>query len=228
MAALLPRILHRALRSAFAAAVYASLAFLGAGRLAWPRGWIYAGISLGMTAAGSVIVECANPGLLAARAKGIRKDTKPFDKLFYALFLPLVLIFPLLAGADAVRFARAPLPEGTVYAGLALYVLGSVLTTWTMVVNRHAESTVRIHGEQTVVTSGPYAIVRHPMYAGIIVSLPGGTLILGSGWALVPVILMVLLFVWRTAREDRALHEELAGYTDYAKTTRFRLIPGIW
>jgi protein-S-isoprenylcysteine O-methyltransferase Ste14 len=31
-----------------------------------------------------------------------------------------------------------------------------------------------------------------------------------------------------TAIEDLMLHDELAGYADYAAKVRYRLIPGIW
>jgi protein-S-isoprenylcysteine O-methyltransferase Ste14 len=37
-----------------------------------------------------------------------------------------------------------------------------------------------------------------------------------------------LLYVIRTALEDRTLHEELAGYREYARRVRYRLLPGIW
>jgi protein-S-isoprenylcysteine O-methyltransferase Ste14 len=37
-----------------------------------------------------------------------------------------------------------------------------------------------------------------------------------------------IIFVVRTALEDRTLQEELAGYQAYAQKTRYRLIPGIW
>jgi len=40
--------------------------------------------------------------------------------------------------------------------------------------------------------------------------------------------LIMMLFVWRTAREDRALRQELAGYEDYAAITHHRLVPGLW
>ena len=31
-----------------------------------------------------------------------------------------------------------------------------------------------------------------------------------------------------TLLEDRALHEELAGYAEYARHVRYRLLPGVW
>lgn len=217
-------------KTAAGSAVYAAFPFLGAGSLDWARGWIYAAVFVTVSVVGSLVVHRANPGLLEARAKGIRKDTKSFDRVFYLMFLPLVFVYPFLAGVDAVRFSWLPLPWWTVYPGALLFLAGSVMTTWTMIVNRHAESTVRIQSDRkhAVVTEGPYRFVRHPMYVGTLAGLPGGALMLGSGWAVVPMVLIMMLFVWRTAREDRALRQELLGYDDYAKTTRYRLLPGIW
>jgi protein-S-isoprenylcysteine O-methyltransferase Ste14 len=44
----------------------------------------------------------------------------------------------------------------------------------------------------------------------------------------VPLALQIVLFVWRTANEDRTLLAELPGYADYAQRARYRLVPGIW
>jgi len=40
--------------------------------------------------------------------------------------------------------------------------------------------------------------------------------------------LLAAAVVVRTALEDRTLRRELAGYAEYAKRTRYRLLPGIW
>jgi protein-S-isoprenylcysteine O-methyltransferase Ste14 len=218
------------LRTIVGSAIFPAIAFLGAGTLAWPRGWIYAILFIAMAAVGTRIVDRNNPGLLAARSRGFHKDTKGFDKVFYIFFLPLMVIYPLLAGLDAVRFSWAPLPAWTVWPGAPLFLVGSALTTWSLVVNRHAEGTVRIQSDRghAVVTDGPYRFVRHPIYVGTILSLPAVALVLGSAWAFVPMVLAVIAFVWRTAMEDRALRKELAGYEDYARATRYRLVPGIW
>jgi protein-S-isoprenylcysteine O-methyltransferase Ste14 len=105
-----------------------------------------------------------------------------------------------------------------------------VLLAWAMAVNPFAETTVRIQTERghTVVRSGPYRLVRHPMYAGAILMFLGTPLILGSMLALLLAIGVVLLFVGRTALEDRTLRRELQGYEAYATCTRYRLLPGVW
>jgi protein-S-isoprenylcysteine O-methyltransferase Ste14 len=216
-------------RTALGSAVYTAIAFIAAGRLEWARGWIYALLFVAASVAGSVIVHRANPGLLEERAKGIRADTKAFDRVFYRVFLPLAVAYPLVAGLDA-RFSVSQLPFWTVYPGALLFVAGSAFTTWAMAVNPHAESTVRIQNERghVLVTGGPYGFVRHPIYTGTLIGLPGTALMLGSAWSLVPMALTGLLFVWRTVREDADLHQELAGYAGYAATTRYRLVPGVW
>jgi len=224
------RVIVGSLRAAVGSGVYAGLALIAGGRLDWSRGWLHLVVFVLVSVAGGLVVRLANPGLMEARAKGFRKDTKPFDRVFYLLFLPLILIQPLLAGLDAERFGWAPLPWWTAAPGILLFAGGSLLTTWTLIANPHAESTVRVQSERghVVVSDGPYRFVRHPMYLGTIAGLPGAPLILGSGWSLAPAALIILLFVWRTAREDRALRAELAGYEDFTRITRFRLLPGIW
>lgn len=220
----------RMMRSLAGSGVYVAIAFVGAGTLAWPRGIAYAGLFVAASLTGTLLLALYNPDLLAARKKTLKRDTKPFDRLFYALFLPLVILHPLIAGLDAVRFGWAPLPLSLLVPGVMLFALSSALGTWTLLVNAHAEASVRVgaEGEHHLVTAGPYRVVRHPMYLGTLIGLPGLALITGSGIALVPAALIGILFVWRTGREDATLKAELAGYADYAAATRFRLLPGVW
>lgn len=105
-----------------------------------------------------------------------------------------------------------------------------VITAWAQAVNRFFEPGVRLQRErgQYVVTSGPYAAVRHPGYAGALMTFAGLALALGSWWALVPAAVAGALLILRTALEDALLRERLEGYADYARRVRFRLVPGVW
>ena len=53
-------------------------------------------------------------------------------------------------------------------------------------------------------------------------------LLFGSLWGLIPAIITTALFVLRTALEDKTLQEELPGYKEYTRRTKYRLMPGIW
>ncbi len=81
---------------------------------------------------------------------------------------------------------------------------------------------------QAAASAGPYRCVRHPGYVGAIGQSLGVPLLLGASWALVPGIIAAALMVLRTALEDRTLQHELAGYAEYARGVRYRLLPGIW
>jgi protein-S-isoprenylcysteine O-methyltransferase Ste14 len=52
--------------------------------------------------------------------------------------------------------------------------------------------------------------------------------LLASTWAMVASGLSAILLILRTALEDRTLQAELAGYVDYARRVRYRLLLGIW
>ena len=51
---------------------------------------------------------------------------------------------------------------------------------------------------------------------------------MGSLYALIPSGIIILIIIIRTYLEDKTLQNELPGYLDYTKKTRYRLIPGIW
>jgi protein-S-isoprenylcysteine O-methyltransferase Ste14 len=204
--------------------------FGSAGQLTWKRGWICTVLYLGGIATSRAVLQKVNPSLLEQRQTAIRKDTKPFDRIFLRLILSLTIVQPVIAGLDAVRFELAPMPFWTVYPGIGLFTIAASLITWVLVKNPHADSSVRIENQRdhTVVASGPYRFVRHPMYVGLILLHSSIALMLGSMWTLALAVLLTLLFLWRTALEDQTLRWELPGYEEYTKVTRYRLMPWIW
>lgn len=204
--------------------------FVSAGRIDWVRGWIFAIIFTIVMAASGLLVQRTNPALMEARSHWRRKNTKPFDKVILSVYIPLSFFHPILAGLDAGRFGWSSMPFATVYVGLVLLAIAITPVTWAMMVNPHAENSVRIQTERDhkVVTSGPYRIVRHPMYIGAILMYPAIALILGSMWALAMSGLIAILMVWCTALEDRTLRRELPGYEEFSNLTCYRLVPGLW
>jgi protein-S-isoprenylcysteine O-methyltransferase Ste14 len=204
--------------------------FGSAGHLAWTRGWICTVLYLGAMHLSRAVLQKVNPSLLRNREETIRKDTKPFDKIFLRSFLFLIIVLPVVAGFDVVRFRWSALPFWTDYPGIILFVASVALITWTLAMNPHAESSVRIQNDRghAVISSGPYHFVRHPMYVGLILLHASMSLILGSAGVLGIAAAIAMLLFWRTAFEDQTLRRELPGYEDYTSITRYRLMPGIW
>ncbi len=209
--------------------LWSAILFLAAGTVHWKRAWLYIALYVCTLVIGEIVVSLKSPRILEERAQP-HANTKTFDKVIMPLIMLTFFLFPVVAGLDAVRFGWSHLGWNAFFAGLPFYLIGTVLVPWTMIVNPHLEKTVRIQHDRghQVVNSGPYAVIRHPMYAGVILQSLAVPLLLGSLWSYLPVAATICLFVVRTALEDRTLRNELPGYANYATSTRFRLLPGIW
>jgi protein-S-isoprenylcysteine O-methyltransferase Ste14 len=99
-----------------------------------------------------------------------------------------------------------------------------------MMTNAYLSSWARIQEDrgQVVVQEGLYRYIRHPMYLGIIIAFLGIPLALCSWWALIPSVIIIGIFLYRTYREDKMLKDGLDGYVEYSQTVKYRLLPGIW
>ena len=206
--------------------------FIAAGRLQWWEGWAYTGMTLLVLLLSRSLILLKSPDLARERAEaGQREDIKAWDKILLpaiAIYAPLVSW--IVAGLDE-RFGWTPdLPDYIQIIALFMIFLGSMIGTWAMLVNRFFSSQVRIQTDrgQTVVSAGPYRLVRHPGYAGGILSWIAAPVFFSSYWVAVPCVAAITLVIIRTALEDRMLREELPGYREYAQRVRFRLVPGVW
>jgi protein-S-isoprenylcysteine O-methyltransferase Ste14 len=172
-----------------------------------------------------------NPELLAARLVFRREGSKRWDEIVMrGSNLMVLLAMPAVAGFDVGRWQETLLDTLFIIPGILLFLLSSVLLNWAMAVNPYFEPTVRIQRDRDhrAVTHGPYRVVRHPGYLAGIAYVLSAPLIIGSGLAMIPAGIYLLLIVLRTALEDNTLRQELAGYIEYAKTVKYRLLPGIW
>ena len=203
--------------------------FGAAGRLDWIWGWAYIGMYLASTLVNGWWLLRRDPELVAER--GEPGEMPGWDKaLGGAWSLAQFVLLPLVAGLD-VRFGwSASIGVGCHLAGAVVFGVGLALFGWAMVVNAFFSTVARVQPErgQTVCREGPYRSVRHPGYAGAILQSMGSPVLLGSVWAVLPAAAAIALMAARTWFEDRMLMTELAGYADYAREVRQRLVPGIW
>lgn len=204
------------------------LLFASAGRVDWPMGWAALGVHVAISIATLILID---PELVKERAS-IKEGVKSQDAVLASI--SFVILFPVavfVAGLDAGRFEWSPsFPIALQLAALVVFALGDIFGCWAMVANKFFSSFVRIQEDRDhkVIRDGPYQYVRHPGYAGIVVSAIALPIALGSLWALIPVFIGVCGFIIRTAMEDRTLMDELNGYRGYADDVRYRLIPGVW
>lgn len=202
------------------------------GYLGWWQGWAYSLLFVAVGIGGHIWSERRHPGLLTERlgfhnAPGV----KAWDRLLAPLmgigtsYLPATV-----AGLDH-RFGWSPtFPLLLNACGLILAAAGYALALWAAAENRFFSSLVRIQLDRghVVCDSGPYRIVRHPGYAGLLLTLPGIVLALSSLGTMIAAALALFVIMIRTALEDRTLQDELPGYRDYARRVRYRLVPWVY
>jgi protein-S-isoprenylcysteine O-methyltransferase Ste14 len=204
--------------------------FLSAGDWGCGAAWVYVAISVANLAGNVLILIPTSPELLVERSQA-QEGTKGWDRLLsagMALFGPLVIW--VVAGLECRLAEQASISLTSQGIALVVMMLAMGLGLWAIASNAFFSGTVRIQEDRghAVATGGPYRFVRHPGYVAALLFDLATPLLLGSLWALVPVVLTVVVIVVRTALEDRTLQAELPGYAEYAQQTRYRLVPGVW
>ncbi len=205
--------------------------FGSSGTLDWIEAWGFLALwSTWMAFIGSYLFR-HNPDLLRERLRvaPVQHEQKGWDKVVSVILVLTSIPYLLLPGLDH-RFGWTHVPLGIEVAAFAGILPCLGLLFWVMRENTFLSRVVKIDRARghKVVTTGPYRYVRHPMYVGALVLYACMPLALGSFAGLVPAALLSTLIVVRTSLEDRTLHAELEGYVEYARQTRYRLIPGVW
>lgn len=206
--------------------VLGAMLFGGAGTFAVPAFWAYLAILLVTFGATYAVLERTQPELVKERF-GPPSDRDRGTRRWIAL--PLTAHY-VIAGIDVGRVHWTSVPFAAQVVGFVLFTAGFGMASWTLFSNPFASSAVRIQNEreQRVISTGPYAIVRHPMYFGVVLCVLGSGLALGSWIATLLALPVIPIFVRRTNVEDRMLQEELPGYAEYTKKTRWKIVPGIY
>lgn len=209
--------------------IFFSVLFISAGRLDYWQGIVYVAVGLVMAVLNYTVLKI-DPELLKERSKP-GTDTKKWDKAILGLSFLVTIAMYITAGLDSGRFHWSPEFHWGLYClGILLTAFGQLIFLIAQKQNKFFSSTVRIQTNRghTVCDNGLYKVVRHPAYLGSILQALGFPLLFGSIWSIIPVCLSVFLLVTRTLLEDKTLNNELTGYNQYSKKTRYRIIPYIW
>lgn len=178
----------------------------------------YAGI------AGFFVLEALTRQRGTASSLGASEDDQGTTRVIVTVYA-LAADLPLLLR----RLPTTELPPKAGPAGLIMQASGLALRAWSMhTLGASYTRTLRAEEKQRVVDAGPYRLIRHPGYAGSLLTWSGFALASRS----VPVIGFVTgLLSWayqrRITAEEELLRRELPGYTAYSDHTK-KLVPFVW
>jgi protein-S-isoprenylcysteine O-methyltransferase Ste14 len=201
------------------------LLFVPAGTIHYPNAWIYiAGMMIPMSFVLVFLLE-KDPELLEKRLNVKEKETE--QKRYVGLSLVLFLITFIIPGFD-FRFGWSHVPQWLVIVALILMLTGYGMFIGVILQNRYASRVIEIQKEQKLIDSGLYGIVRHPMYLAATILYLSSPIILGSYYAIIPMLFLPFLLAYRILNEEKILKEGLPGYREYTEKVKFRMIPYIW
>jgi protein-S-isoprenylcysteine O-methyltransferase Ste14 len=151
----------------------------------------------------------------------------------WTFFLIVLAIAAAVIGAlSLVRLSQFTIGGGrlTLVIGEAVAVAGIALRVWAILtLDRFFTFVVGISADHRVVQRGPYRLLRHPGYAGALLTLLGIGVAVRNWLSLLLIVAVpALALAIRITVEEATLAGALgAEYRAYADRTA-RLIPGIW
>jgi protein-S-isoprenylcysteine O-methyltransferase Ste14 len=219
-------LLMKVLLRYFSAIVFIGLLiFIPAGTLKFINGWIFiAGLIFPMTFT-LVYLMIKDPELLEKRIQ--LKEKEDAQKKYLKLSILLYIIAYIIPGLD-YRYHWSSVPRWLVIISLVIMILGYALFIVVMLQNRYASRVIEIQDKQKLIDTGLYSVVRHPMYLSATILYLASTLVLGSYYTLIPMILLPFLLGYRIKNEEKVLMKGLPGYPEYMEKVKYRLIPFIW
>jgi len=205
-----------------------AMVFIPAGTLNYWQGWAYFGTFIFASALYTIYLVKYDPALLRRRQQaGPSHEKEPAQKIIVLLIFATFVAFIALPPLD-FRFGWSPVPWAVSVIGDALVAFSFYFFYLVSKVNTYAAANVRVEKGQRVVDTGVYGLVRHPMYFGALFLIVGTPLALGSWWTLLLTPVLFLLLYFRLASEEKVLIRDLAGYAEYQRKVRYRLIPFVW
>ena len=201
------------------------LIFLPAGSLHFYNGWLLMGILFIPMFFAGIVLMCKNPELLKKR---LNAKEKLQEQGIVIKMSGLMFVAGFVVAGFGFRFQWHTLATPVVALASVVFLVSYGLYAEVLRENTYLSRTIEVQEGQKVIDTGMYGIVRHPMYSVTIFLFLSMPLVLGSLYSL----LIFLFYPWIIARrirsEEAFLEKELAGYSEYMKKVKYRLIPYIW
>lgn len=218
-------LIRAAIRFALSMAIICLFLFVSAGTILFFNAWLYlATLFTPMVFTLAYLIR-KNPDLLEKRLRtGERDKAQKRNILLSLIFITASFIIP---GLD-FRFNWSEVPLWLVILSTVVMFSGYMLFVCVIRVNSYASRIIEIQDGQRVIDTGPYFIIRHPMYLAVLLMYIATPLVLGSYYALIPMISLPFILISRINSEEKVLSEGLEGYSEYMDRVKYRFIPFIW
>ncbi len=207
-----------------------ALLFIPAGTWRFWQAWAFEAFYVSPIVLLLLWLVIVDPQTAQRRLEG--REREPTQRKVILIFIPLLLLAVVSPGFDYrfgwTRSIFGQVPAWLCLAADLLALAGVLFIALTILVNRFAARTIRVEEGQQVISTGPYGVIRHPMYAGFILTQLSMPVAMASLVTLPLFLLLIVVYIVRLLNEEKVLARDLPGYIEYCRRTRWRLVPFVW
>ena len=203
----------------------AALLFLPAGTWNYPQAWLLMGILFVPMFIAGIIMLKKNPELLKKRLNAKEEETEQRQVI---LLSGIMFLAAFISAGLSFRYQWLMLPFSASIIAAIVFLIAYALYAEVLRENTYLSRTIEVQEDQKVIDTGLYGIVRHPMYMATLLLFLAMPLVLGSIFSFLVMLFYIPLIARRIRNEEKVLEEGLAGYTEYKKRVKYKVIPRIW
>jgi protein-S-isoprenylcysteine O-methyltransferase Ste14 len=139
---------------------------------------------------------------------------------------------PLAAALTTISLLGPPLVRPADMPALAPDVVTALISTIGVLIVIAGKVTIGrsfglVPANRGVVASGPYSIVRHPIYAGYLLTHAATLALFPSVWNVAIIVIADTALVFRALAEERVLSAD-SEYQSYCGRVAWHLVPGLF
>ncbi len=205
--------------------IISALLFIPAGSVKFWNAWLFMGVLFIPMLLVILYLIIRDPELLYKRMNTNEKE-KTQKKVILLTSVVFLSAF-IIAGFD-YRFGWSTVPVLLEIFSAFIVLIGYILFFIVMRQNSYASRVVEIQEKQKVIDTGLYGIVRHPMYFAAILMFMFMPLVLGSFYAVIPLLFFPFQMNTRMKNEEEILEKGLEGYVQYKEKVQYKIIPFLW
>ncbi len=209
----------------FGIVLVGALLFLPAWTFDYFGAWLFLGILFIPMMIMGIVMFIKSPSLLEKRLANREKERAQKGVVGVSA---LMFLGGFILSAFDFRYGWSSVPLWLTIAAAVIFLVGYALYAEVLRENAYLSRTVEVQEGQKVIDTGLYGVVRHPMYLATLLMFLPMPIVLGSFWGLIPFAIYPVAIIFRIINEENVLSEGLAGYSEYRKKVKYRLIPFIW